>query len=76
MNTLDFEGWLSTSAAARLCAVSQQSVNMWVRNGRLTSVMTPFGARLVRSDQVEEIARERGVYVPAIPTGSQAVEGA
>ncbi len=52
------DGTLTTSSAARLLRVSEQTVRVWVRDGRLPAEITPLGA-LFDPATVEALRRSR-----------------
>jgi len=49
---------LTTGQAARALGVSEQSVRVWVRDGRLPAEITPLGA-LIPHQAVETLRRSR-----------------
>lgn len=50
---------LLTSQAARLLAVSSETVRLWERTGQLRAVRVVGGLRLFQRVDVERLARER-----------------
>jgi hypothetical protein len=47
---------LTTSAAARIAGVSEQSIRAWMRTGRLAHESTPLGALIDRASLGQVIA--------------------
>lgn len=56
---------LTTSTAARVAGVSEQSIRLWMRSGRLAYESTPLGALIDRGSlgqligERERLARQR-----------------
>jgi excisionase family DNA binding protein len=55
---MDFTDWMTASAAARRLGVTQRSVYLWVRSGRLEALRTPLGVLVARAS-VEKVAADR-----------------
>ena len=47
------------SEAARILSVTQQTVRLWERTGRLPAIRVSGGVRVFRRDEVERLAAER-----------------
>jgi hypothetical protein len=63
--TLDIESthWVTQKVAAGLLKVSLMTVNKWVRDGSFRNHATRRGVSVISLKEVEEVARQRGVYV-------------
>jgi DNA-binding transcriptional MerR regulator len=54
---------LLTATVARIHGVTPATVRYWERSGKLRAVRTEDGVRLFAREDVEQLARERGVVI-------------
>ncbi len=57
---LEIDQFLLSSEAARIAQCAAATVREWTRSGRLPSVSTPTGVRIIRRADLERLLTERG----------------